>query len=270
MRATVLAVIAVLSSVSAAAAGETAWQEVAPEVRLRLVSSDVVTAGGTTWVGLEVDMPPGYKTYWRVPGETGIPTEIAIDGSEGVAAADIEWPMPVIDAGQGFLDYVYFGSVVLPVEVSVTGEAAQLEAQVRMGICSDICVPATATFSLPLDFASPDRASGLRIAQAVAEAPIPWTENQPPVGDAWIAADGKSIAVRLDPSVVDPATLIATAAVDGALFGAPQKSPEPDVIVVPFLGGASLAGLAGHELELTFMTALGAYTVNRRLAAGQE
>ena len=59
-----------------ACAGATAWQELAPGVKLRLVASDTLSADGTTLAALELDMPAGTKTYWRVPGESGIPTEL--------------------------------------------------------------------------------------------------------------------------------------------------------------------------------------------------
>ena len=64
-----------------AVAAETPWQEVAPGARVRLISSDVLKPGNTTMVALEIDMPVGTNTYWRVPGETGIPTMFDFAGS---------------------------------------------------------------------------------------------------------------------------------------------------------------------------------------------
>ena len=63
--------LAFLAFAAPSLAAETPWQEVAPGVRLRLIADNVLSPDGTTLLGLEVDMPPGYKTYWRVPGETG-------------------------------------------------------------------------------------------------------------------------------------------------------------------------------------------------------
>src|SRR5258708_7549343 len=76
-------------SATPAFAGATPWQDVAPGARLRLISSDTRAADGTTTIGLELDMPDADKTYWRLPGETGIPTEIDVTGSSGVSDAAI-------------------------------------------------------------------------------------------------------------------------------------------------------------------------------------
>ena len=59
-------------------------------------------------------MPQNTKTYWRIPGETGIPTELDFTGSTGIAASTILWPYPTVDHVQGYLDYVYYGPTVLP------------------------------------------------------------------------------------------------------------------------------------------------------------
>ena len=73
------------SLLSPAFAAETAWQDVAPGVRLRLISTGVVKPDGTTLLGLEIDMPETTKTYWRVPGDTGLPTVLDFTASTGVS-----------------------------------------------------------------------------------------------------------------------------------------------------------------------------------------
>src|SRR5689334_17951154 len=88
-----------------AAAAETSWQELSPGVRLRLISSDVLKPDGTTMVALELDMPQNTNTYWRVPGESGIPTEIDTAGSSGISAHEILWPFPLIETKAGLTDF---------------------------------------------------------------------------------------------------------------------------------------------------------------------
>ncbi len=156
-----------------ATAAETPWQEVAPEVRLRLIASESRDAEGRTMLGLEVDMPADHKTYWAVPGETGIPTTLDLEGSVGVEGFEMQWPYPVTEVVSGYLDRVYHGPTVLPFSLVATDDSAIVQVAVVMGICSDICVPAMANFTLPLDFAKPDAGQGLRLMQAAALAPIP-------------------------------------------------------------------------------------------------
>ncbi len=257
-----LALLALTLLTLPATAGETAWQEIAPGVEIRLISSDVLKADGTTLVALELDMPHSYNTYWRVPGESGIPTEIDMAGSNGVAGHEMLWPYPLIETKGGLTDFVYRGPTVLPVELKLAGERAALTASVVMGVCSDICVPALATFRLPLDFAKPDRGQGLRIAQAVALTPQHWSEPHPPVGPpSWDAA-ANALSVPIADPGVDPLSLIADASAAGQLFGAPQKSPDGSAVLLPLLGGADHAALEGTPVSLTFMTEMGPFSLS--------
>jgi len=248
-------------------ASETPWQELAPDVRLRLISTDVLKPDGTTMVGLELDMPPGTKTYWRVPGESGIETRLDAAGSEGVAGLSFVWPYPLIEQVDGLVDFVYRGPTVLPVELKLTGPSATLEAAVVMGVCSDICVPAIARFTLPLDFARPDRGQGLRIAQAVARAPRDWPAAGPtPVRVSWDAS-AEALAVRVADSRIDPLSLIADASRSGQLFGAPQKSPDGSAVLLPLLGEVGKS-IEGERISLTFMTEMGPFSLSTPVIDG--
>lgn len=257
-----LALLALTLLTLPATAGETPWQDIAPGVRLRMISSDVLKPDGTTMVALELDMPSTYNTYWRVPGESGIPTEIDTSDSSNVSGHEILWPYPLIETKGGLTDFVYRGPTVLPVELKLAGERADLTASVVMGVCSDICVPAMASFSLPLDFARPDRGQGLRIAQAVALAPQPWSDARPLLGAVHWDAAANAISVAVTDPRVDPLSLIADASAAGQLFGAPQKSPDGSAVLLPLLGGADQAALEGMPVSLTFMTEMGPFSLS--------
>ncbi|MBU1306914.1 MAG: hypothetical protein KKF33_15525, partial [Alphaproteobacteria bacterium] len=238
---------AMLPTVSAAAA-ETAWQEVAPGVKLRLISTGQLKADGTTLVGLEIDMPDHTKTYWRVPGDTGLPTEFDFAGSPQVTAHQVLWPYPTRELSDGYLDYVYFGDTVLPVELTMAPDTRQLDVSATLGICSDICVPAQASFSLPLDDAAPDRANGLRIRQALALVPITWTDARQPIDDVVYDAQTGMLSIRVGADAVDLDSLIVATASGLPVFGAPQKSPEPNIVLVPVQGDADDVDLAGQSV----------------------
>lgn len=258
--------ICVLASAPAMAAA-TDWQELAPGVRLRLISADTLSPSGETMVGLELDMPQGYKTYWRVPGESGIPTQIDWSGSAGFKAARTFWPFPTIETVGDVTDFVYHGPTVLPVRLTLDGPRADLVATVIMGICSDVCVPAQARFMLPLDFQRPDRAQGLRLAQAMARAPVRWPGATSPFGTVqWDATTGDLHVTLVDP-VVDPLSILVDARPTDAMFGAPQKSPEADLVILPLLGSAGDTDLAGAPVELTFLTSDGPFSVATRISA---
>jgi DsbC/DsbD-like thiol-disulfide interchange protein len=250
-----------------ALAASTGWQELAPDARVRLIASESKTAAGTTFVAIELDMPPDMKTYWRVPGESGIAAELDWAGSSGVAHSRFHWPYPTTEHKDGYTDFVYYGPLVIPVELTVESDAPQLEAALLMGICSDICVPAMAKFSLPLNLAQPDPGQDLRIQQALATAPIPWDREGEPVGDVGFDATAGELWVRVDPSIADPGSVLVDASGAGYLFGAPQKSREPGLVSLPLLGGGDTDGLVAGPVTVVFMTRDGAYEVERQVAA---
>lgn len=251
-----------LASALPAFAGETPWQAMAPGVSARLISSDVLGSDGRTMIALQLDMSAGTKTYWKVPGESGIPTEIS--PAPRSAAPEIFWPYPKVDRGNGVVDFAYYGPLVLPMAVS-GGEGQVLGLTASMGICSDICVPASASFSLPLQFARPDTGQGLRIRQAMADVPLPWTAPGAPIGEVRWNPAGDGLLVSLADNRADPLSLIASAADDGLSFGAPQKSPEPNLVLLPLLGNNTRSGTGPRNISLIFMTAEGPYEVKRRV-----
>ena len=247
-------------------AGETAWQEVAPGVKLRLISTDQIKPNGTMLLGLEIDMPENTKTYWRVPGDTGLPTELDFAASTGVVGHRILWPYPTRDEKPDYLDYVYFGPTVLPIEVTLAPGAAQAEISAVLGVCSDICIPAQASFSLPLTNEEPDRPNGLRIRQALAMWPMPWEGDPQPIGNVEYDAATAMLSVHVSDPELDPASLIAATASGQPAFGTPQKSPEPNLVLIPVLGKSDAIDLEGQDVQLTFMTGMGAFEVSRHVA----
>ncbi|WP_052726205.1 protein-disulfide reductase DsbD domain-containing protein [Devosia epidermidihirudinis] len=264
MRLSILA-ISTLSLVVPAFAGETPWQEVAPGVNLRLVSTGQINADGTALIGLELDMPENTKTYWRVPGDTGLPTELDFAGSTGVLDHEILWPYPTRYEADGYLDYVYLGPTMLPIELKLAAGANNIEVSAVLGVCSDICVPAQAHFSLPVDGDEADMPNGLRIKQAAAEVPIEWDGKSQPFDTIEYRADDDMLAVHIADPDVDPASLIAATDTGEPLFGAPQKSPEPNLVLIPILGKSRDHGLETRSVQITFMTSMGPYEVSRSI-----
>jgi DsbC/DsbD-like thiol-disulfide interchange protein len=103
------------------------------------------TDSGTHMAGLRLDLAPGWKTYWRSPGDAGIPPQFDWAGSENLKSARIHWPSPVAFHTNGYLTIGYKGGVVLPVELVARDPARPivLNARVDLGICRDICMPAS-------------------------------------------------------------------------------------------------------------------------------
>lgn len=128
---------------------------------------------GEHWLaGIEITLDQGFKTYWRNPGESGLPPRFDWSGSENLASAEILWPAPARHEDAGGIAYVYSRKVVLPVRVKAASpdKPVKLALSADYGICKDICIPAHAELGAALSEAGPDRAA---IEEALAKVPRP-------------------------------------------------------------------------------------------------
>jgi DsbC/DsbD-like thiol-disulfide interchange protein len=113
-----------------------------------IVSSDLLpgwrAADGTHMAALRVRLAPGWKTYWRAPGDAGIPPAFDWSGSRNVAGVQIHWPRPDVFLFNGMRTVGYAREMVLPVRIVPRDPAApiSLAADVELGVCNDICMPA--------------------------------------------------------------------------------------------------------------------------------
>ncbi len=110
------------------------------------------TEHGTHMAGLRLTMAPGWKTYWRAPGDAGIPPAFDWTGSENVARAELHWPVPEVFHLNGMQSIGYSGQVVIPIELTpvARGGETRLAGQVDLGVCDDICVPVHLRFDAAL------------------------------------------------------------------------------------------------------------------------
>ena len=135
-----------------AAAGPWLDQE---QASLRLIGGE--RAGETVWAGLQFTLQPGWKIYWRAPGDAGYPPKVDWSGSGNLADAEVFWPVPHRFSLFGLETFGYSDEVVLPVDVRAdrSGEAVRLRADVDYLICEKICIPRQATLSLDLPADAP-------------------------------------------------------------------------------------------------------------------
>lgn len=143
----ILPVAALLCPIQANAA-TTDWQDLGGG-KARLVAS-LDPATSTVDGALEVKLKPGWSTYWRYPGSSGIPPLFDFSRSSGFVASEPVFPVPTL-LGEGNLRYAgYKNSVSFPFTGrfdSETGGAISL--QLLIGVCEAVCIPATAQFQIP-------------------------------------------------------------------------------------------------------------------------
>ncbi|MCY4181056.1 MAG: protein-disulfide reductase DsbD family protein [Litoreibacter sp.] len=106
---------------------------------------------GVHFAGLKVDLAPGWKTYWRAPGDGGLPTLISWAGSDNVSDADIVWPRPRVFRQAGMRSVGYDTQVVLPLRfLPKTEGQMNVQLHLRMGVCKDVCLPVDMKLSTTL------------------------------------------------------------------------------------------------------------------------
>jgi DsbC/DsbD-like thiol-disulfide interchange protein len=103
--------------------------------------------------GIVIDMEPGWKTYWRIPGDAGIPPQFNWTGSENVASVDVQLPTPTRfhDAsgdGIGYHDKVLFPLRITP---KIPGQMPLVKLDMFFAVCNTVCIPAKAKLDLLLE-----------------------------------------------------------------------------------------------------------------------
>ncbi|HEX4152162.1 MAG TPA: protein-disulfide reductase DsbD domain-containing protein [Steroidobacteraceae bacterium] len=125
-------------------------------VTARLVSeTNAIAPGGSTWVALELDIRDGWHTYWRNPGDSGQPTQLAWTLPAGVTAGDIVWTTPHRFEVPPLVNYGYARHALHLVKITAapdlkSGVPLDLSAKASWLVCADVCIPESATLHLQL------------------------------------------------------------------------------------------------------------------------
>jgi len=101
------------------------------------------TERGTHMAALRIQLAPGWKTYWRAPGEGGFPPRFDWSGSRNLKGVAFHWPLPAVFDQNGMRSVGYKDELILPMELTpeAAGRSISLRAAVELGVCLDICIP---------------------------------------------------------------------------------------------------------------------------------
>lgn len=142
--------------------------------RVRLIDGGPARDREGRMAGIEIGLDPGFKTYWRNPGDSGLPPAFDWSGSSNVAAVEVLWPAPARFEDASGVSYGYSGSVVLPVRITARDarEAVGLRLRLDYGVCKEICIPAQAELEMSI---RPDGSGAFepQVAAALARVPTP-------------------------------------------------------------------------------------------------
>jgi thiol:disulfide interchange protein/DsbC/DsbD-like thiol-disulfide interchange protein len=179
----------------------------APSVKTEHVEAELVTEksaaqpGKPLTVGLKLRMEPQWHTYWKNPGDSGLPTKIEWVLPSGWKAGPIQWPYPHPLPVGPLMNYGYEDEVVLLTELTPPAGAsgnAPIKARAEWLVCKDICVPEKGEIDIVLPVSSNDAPGNPRMEAAIAR-----SRNALPVeASGWkyeSAIRGRTLQVRLTP-----------------------------------------------------------------------
>jgi DsbC/DsbD-like thiol-disulfide interchange protein len=128
---------------------------------------------GTHLAALEIRLAPGWHTYWRVPGEAGIPPEFDWSGSRNIASVAYQWPRPEVFETYGLRTFGHSERLVLPMLVTPARASDDIAAElaVSFGVCEQICQPEQAHVAARLAADGPAAGREL-IEAALADRPL--------------------------------------------------------------------------------------------------
>lgn len=127
---------------------------------------------GTHIAGIKITLAPGWKTYWRAPGDGGIPTSASWAGSRNLADVRVHWPRPQVFRTFGLRSVGYADQVVLPVHLAPeTRGDIDARLSLRLGVCNEICLPVDVALQARLSEGKTEGAAYIK--SALADQPRP-------------------------------------------------------------------------------------------------
>jgi DsbC/DsbD-like thiol-disulfide interchange protein len=123
----------------------------------------------TPWrAGLDIRLESGWKTYWRYPGDSGVPPLFDFGGSHNVKSVHVLWPAPERMADGGGQSIGYHNRVIMPLQVVPMDptKPVLLHVKLSFAVCNNLCVPAEATTQLDLTPAASAEDTALKAAEA--------------------------------------------------------------------------------------------------------
>jgi DsbC/DsbD-like thiol-disulfide interchange protein len=198
-------------------------------------------SGAVLMGGIAFQLEPGWKTYWRTPGDSGVPPRFDFSKSENVEAVTVLWPAPMkFDDGAGGYSLGYQKQVVLPLRIVAKNadKPVKLRAHINYAVCEKLCIPVEANAELA--FTSVASTEDGALFAALDTVPKPATVGDPnPLTVRDVKRDGKS------------SVLVEVATPDAREVSLFVEGPTPDwALPVPKLLEHSPPGVKRFAFEL--------------------
>ena len=182
---------------------------------MRLVGAKARSENGSHIfrAGVELKLAPGWKTYWRYPGDSGVPPHFEFDQSENVKSVAVLWPAPLRFSDAEGTTIGYKNSVVFPlrIEPKDASKPVTLKLKLDYAVCERLCVPAEGRADLALNGKDDGKDNASDAIVSAAEATIPKAQ-----------AFRASAPLAISNAVADPASKPARILLD---VTAPKDTP---------------------------------------------
>lgn len=247
------------SCAAAAAGAASPWSEGYNNKSRLLAGAGVSPSSAPLFAGIEIAMQPGWKTYWRSPGDAGgVPPSFDWSGSENLELARVLFPAPhrLIDKSGPAIGYK--DHVLLPIEITPkdASKPVKLRLKAEYGVCKDICIPAEAALELDV---SPKAGVSSEISDAFALVPRTAPKaGADPVIAKW-QVEGPDAKRVLKIEVADPGGQggdVFVEAPAGLYVPVPKKTSDANgraTYEVDLSDGVDFKALRGQDLTVTLV-----------------
>jgi len=136
---------------------------------IRLIAGANAQQAAELRAGVEIKLQPGWKTYWRYPGDSGVPPRFDFSGSENLARVKVSYPAPHLFSDESGNTLGYKDGVTFPLQVTPKerGKPVNLHLKIDYAVCEKLCVPAEASAALALAAGAGTQDAQLRDAEAL-------------------------------------------------------------------------------------------------------
>ena len=201
---------------------------------VQLVLADqIARPGDTVMAGFHLHMAPDWHTYWRNPGDAGIPTTIKWDLPKGITVGEVQWPVPDKLLEATLTTYIYSNDVVLLVPLKIAGDmpvgSLQLKAKVSWLECKTLCLPGSTNVEAVLNIGQETKPSP---DAALIET---WQKKLPVTGEnrSALAWWEKPATGDTRPLILEWNSPAATSEADFYPYGSEQFEVEPATERIP-------------------------------------
>ena len=206
---------------------------------------------GTLRGGIEIKLAEGFKTYWKNPGDSGVPPQFDVAASRGIRDFAVKMPLPErFDDGAGGVAFGYQHSVLFPFEAKADA-AGLVVLKLDFAVCGKLCIPLAGTLTLDLAKAEAAEAGVEALwAKTVAHLPKPATQ-----GAATVKRVGAEDFVITLPSTVPPAELRVFPMAPGFFEVKAVEAVGAGKVLIRLVGQAAPGTKTFGPLSLTYGTA---------------